>query len=123
MAIQQINPSADDDDLDEVIDDEGTYFSPRVLLDEITKLEDCIITMPESEFEKFKKNLSKRKARDIAKMKAAGVPPDTRVLSYMPYPAKDAAGQVRPGIIDVRCKLAERRNINVLSIRKPDDEF
>jgi hypothetical protein len=125
MSIHKTSPNTDNEDdlFEEIIDDEGTHFSPRALLDEITRLEDCILVIPEGELERLKKNLTKRKARDNAKMKSAGVPVDTRVLSFIAYPAKDKTDNVREGLLEVRVRLGERRNLTVLEIRKPSDEL
>lgn len=122
-ALIQKGDSEDEDFPEEILDDEGTTFSPRALLDEITRLEDCILVIPAEEFDRLKKNLTKRKARDNAKMKNAGVPIDTRVLSFKSYPAKDDKGNLREGLLEVRVRLAERRSVTVLEIRKPSNEF
>ena len=118
------DPFAMDDDIfEEVIEDDPTAFSPRALLDEVMKLEDIIVTIPATELNKLKNSLMKRKARDNAKMKSAGVPIDTRVLSFNDYPALDAEGKPREGLLDVRIKIGERKSLTVLEIRKPSDDL
>lgn len=101
--------------------EEIVTYNFRELMDEVTKLGDCIITVPAEQVDALRLGLIARKNKDNTKLKNAGLMPDQTILEVIAYPAKDKDGKERPGIMDVRVKLRQRKGIQVLDIRIPDD--
>ncbi len=120
MAIQVASPT-DGLDLDEdIFEEEESTYNFRELLDEVIRLEDCIITVATEDVDSLKKGLITRKSKDNVKLKNSGLLADDRVLAFLHYPAmKD--GKEIPGQTDVRVKLRAKKGVKIISIAKPDD--
>ena len=128
MAIEVASPNEHSPELDEdsfheegLPDGEGTEYNFRELFDEVAKLRDVIVTIPADQIPLLKHGLIVRKSRDAIKLKNAGLVPDSDVLAFLDYPAKDKAGKERPGISDVRIQLRAKKTVTILDMRIPDD--
>lgn len=123
MGILPANPldGVDEDTFEE--EGDGTEYNFRELMDQIYHNPDCIITIPNEQINLLRQGLIVRKSKDNFKMKRAGITADTRVLSFLIYPAKEKDGTDSITNSDVRVKLAPKRSINIIEIRMPDDEI
>ena len=129
MAIELASPGEQSPDVDEdsfheeglADGQEGTEYNFRELFDEVAKLRDIIVTIPTDQIPLLKHGLIVRKSRDGVKLKNAGLIPDSDVLAFLDYPAKDKAGKERPGISDVRIQLRAKKTVTILDIKIPDD--
>ena len=109
--------------------DSGASYTFRELIDLLNDKGEIIVTIPEEQLEALRKGLAVRKSKDNAKLKNAGVLPDTRTLSFNAYPtstenvgSSDETAEISK-TIDVRIKLAARKGVTVINLSVPDDKF
>lgn len=120
MGITLATDNLDQDTDDDLFQEEDVTYNFRELMDEVSKLRDCIITVPADQVEDLRLGLITRKAKDNAKLKNSGLLPDNMVLAFLVYPAKKDGKEI-PGLMDVRVKLRPKKGVQVVEIRVPDD--
>lgn len=124
MAIERAEDTPTDNTVDEDdFKEEDSSYNFRELMDCLYADKDLILTIPADQEQLLRAGLIIRKAKDNAKLKSADVKGDGDVLSFLSYPAKDKTGAERPDIRDVRVKLAPKKSVTVLEMRRPNDEF
>lgn len=105
------------DDLPGLID-EATPMSLTEILNQVIANNELILTIPADEEQSLRTGLAGVKAKQNAKLKSAGLQPDSSTLSYVVTPKKDNAG-----IIDVHITLSKKATVTVLAMKLPDNDI
>lgn len=108
---------------DDGLSDSNDHYSFRELMDLLIEKKEILLTIPKEQEQELRKGLSVRKNKDNAKMKAAGIMPDTNLLSFFSYTHTDENGAPDPDLINIRIKLGPKKSIQVLNIQLLDDSI
>ncbi len=104
-------------DEDAIIDDEPTNLTLTEIYNSVCANDEIIITIPIEEEQALRTGLAGVKAKQNAKLKSAGLTPDSHSLSYTVTPHK-----TNKEAINVHILLSKKATITVLSMKLPDDE-
>lgn len=101
-----------------VLEDEVTPLSLTEIYNQVLADNEIILTIPAGEEQMLRTGLAGVKAKQNAKLKSAGLQPDSSTLSYSVTPHK-----TMPDVVEVHIVLSKKQTITVIAMRRPDPDF
>lgn len=101
-----------------VLEDEVTPLTLTEIYNQVLANSEIILTIPAGEEQALRTGLASVKAKQNAKLKSAGLAPDSSTLSYTVTPHKTV-----PDAVDVHIVLSKKQTITVIAMKLPDNEL